>query len=599
MEVCKISISNFRGIKSASILLNGNNVFVGDNNSGKSTVFEAFDLVMGPDRLARHPVIDEHDFYAGEYIQNGTPVEIIIEVIVTNLNEEQLRHFANYIEWWNVTAKSLLEGPPAGTTDDEGVFPALRLTFIGNYDSEEDDFVGQTYFASSLRHDGQPELFRTRDKRKCGFLYLRTLRTGSRALSLERGSLLDVILQMKEIRPQMWENVIAQLKDISIATDPALGISEILESVQSSLSSLVPYDTADKPQLKVSSLTREHLRKVLTVFMGAGIPRSDGTEYSTPYYHQGTGTINTLVLSLLTMIADIKENVIFAMEEPEIALPPHIQKRVVLSVIDKSTQALFTSHSPYVLEEFSPENILVISRNNGVMEAVSAGMPPTIKKKQYRDELRRRFCESLLARRVLITEGRTELDVYMAAARKLQKLQPNRSLSFELLGIALVNAETDTQVEQLGRYYHQLNKTVYAVFDKQEKEVHDRILAAVDYAYEANEHGLENVVLKNIDYDVLLRYGMQLIAEGEWPPHLAQNVPNAGMKPDELYNTLFNYFKWGKGHSSLAGLVEFCDESEMPEFIKATVYGISETIYPLDNTDDTIDVDADVTGDME
>lgn len=90
-----------------------------------------------------------------------------------------------------------------------------------------------------------------------------------------------------------------------------------------------------------------------------------------------------------------------------------------------------------------------------------------------------------------------------------------------------------------------------------------------------------------------------MIAEGEWPPHLAQNVPNAGMKPDELYNTLFNYFKWGKGHSSLAGLVEFCDENEMPEFIKATVYGISKTIYPFDNTDDTIDVDANVTGDME
>ena len=40
------------------------------------------------------------------------------------------------------------------------------------------------------------KLFRKKDKRNCGFLYLRTLRTGSRALSLERGSLLDIILQM-------------------------------------------------------------------------------------------------------------------------------------------------------------------------------------------------------------------------------------------------------------------------------------------------------------------------------------------------------------------------------------------------------------------
>lgn len=51
MKVTKLTIANFRGIKSAEILLNGNSVFVGDNNSGKSTIFEALDLVMGPDRL--------------------------------------------------------------------------------------------------------------------------------------------------------------------------------------------------------------------------------------------------------------------------------------------------------------------------------------------------------------------------------------------------------------------------------------------------------------------------------------------------------------------------------------------------------------------
>lgn len=80
MNICKIDISNFRGIKKASILVSKNAVFVGDNNSGKSTLFEAVDLVMGPDRLSRSPVIDEHDFYAGEYLANNTPVQIKIEV---------------------------------------------------------------------------------------------------------------------------------------------------------------------------------------------------------------------------------------------------------------------------------------------------------------------------------------------------------------------------------------------------------------------------------------------------------------------------------------------------------------------------------------
>ncbi len=101
----------------------------------------------------------------------------------------------------------------------------------------------------------------------------------------------------------------------------------MLTSVQDSLANIVAYESADKPQIKVSNLTRENLRKVLTVFMGSGAYKENGSEYMTPYFHQGTGTINTLVLSLLSMIANIKENVIFAMEEPEIALPPHITKK--------------------------------------------------------------------------------------------------------------------------------------------------------------------------------------------------------------------------------------------------------------------------------
>lgn len=590
MNICKITIENFRGIKSASFTLEGNHVFVGDNNSGKSTIFEAIDLVMGPERLARRPVIDEHDFYAGEYLIDGVSTEIHIEVIVINLNEEQIRHFGNNIEWWNGKNNALIEGPPAESTDQEGVIPALRLAFKGRYDPEEDDFTGQTYFASSLREGAQPESFRTRDKRLCGFLYLRTLRTGSRSLSLESGSLLDVILQLKELKPQMWESVLTQLKNVAVAAEPALGITEILSDVQQSLSSLVPYESADKPQIRVSSLTREHLRKVLTVFMASGSLQTSGMEYATPYYHQGTGTINTLVLSLLSMIADIKENVIFAMEEPEIALPPHIQKRVVLSVIEKSTQALFTSHSPYVLEEFDANQILVVSRINGMMDIVPAGMPPAVKPKAYQDELRRRFCESLLSRRVLIAEGRTELDVYSCAARKLQRLHPSLSLSFELLGISLVTANTDTQVEPLGNYYRSLNKTVYAVFDKQDPTISEKIKAAVDYTYEAQEHGLENVCLNGIDHSVLLRYGLSIVADGSWPSHLTEYTPKEDMTAEQLKHSLLKYFKKEKGNGALADLISFCSEDEMPEFIKNTIYSISETIYPpVENQDTSVE----------
>ncbi|WP_211256446.1 ATP-dependent nuclease [Edaphobacter aggregans] len=206
-----------------------------------------------------------------------------------------------------------------------------------------------------------PVPFSKKHKQICGFLYLRSLRTGSRALSLERGSLLDIVLRLKEVRPQMWEDTIATLASYSVASDPNLGrLSGVLESINESLKRYVPKEWGIKPHLKVSSLTREHLRKVITAFIATG----EG-EHAAPFFRQGTGTINMLVLAMLSQIAQDKQNVIFAMEEPETAIPPYAQKRIVHEIRKLASQTLFTSHSPYVLEEFAIEEMVVLSRDAG------------------------------------------------------------------------------------------------------------------------------------------------------------------------------------------------------------------------------------------
>lgn len=191
-----------------------------------------------------------------------------------------------------------------------------------------------------------------------------------------------------------------------------------------------------------------------------------------------------------------------------------------------------------------------------------------------------------MSRRVLITEGRTEYDVYMTAARKLQSLHPNESYAFELLGISLVNAETDTQIAKLGSYYTALNKIVYAVFDKQTDDASKEIRENVNFAYEADEHGIENVVLKKIEFSVLLRYGLHLVSENEWPQHLTEKKPRPEMTPDEIYKALFEFFKWSKGNGSLADLIEFCSEEEIPSFIKGAINDIRTTIYPSGELND-------------
>ncbi|PZR02624.1 MAG: ATP-dependent endonuclease, partial [Flavobacterium psychrophilum] len=306
MRIVRLKIENFRGIKNAELILSNHTVLVGDNNIGKSTILESIDLVLGPERLSRFPIIDEHDFYIGQYIgTEENPINIKVEVLIIELIEDQLRRFRNNIEYYDTTTRALLAGPPAEGTDATGVLPALRVGFKGYYDDDDDDFKGETFFCHPEETEEDSHVpFTKGDKRECGFLFLRTIRTGSRALSLERGSLLDIILRLRELRPKMWEDVLSQLRVISVADDPALGITDVLDHVQKAVRSFVPSEWADNPRLRVSTLTREELRRVLTVFMGTGEYNSEGKEYAAPFQHQGTGTINMLVLALLVMIAE-------------------------------------------------------------------------------------------------------------------------------------------------------------------------------------------------------------------------------------------------------------------------------------------------------
>ncbi|WP_269632514.1 ATP-dependent nuclease [Pelomonas sp. BJYL3] len=583
MKIVQVRVANFRGIAQGTVHFDGHSVLVGDNNAGKSTLLEAIDLVLGPERLSRRPVVDEHDFYAGQYLSaEGQPILLGVEVIVADLNEEQLRHFREHLEWWDTNAKTLLAGPPVEGTDAAGVRPALRVFFRGAYDAEEDDFLGNTFFALPVPIGaGEYQTFRASDKRKCGFLYLRTVRTGSRALSLERGSLLDVILRLQDSRLKMWEELLASLRVLPVADKPELGVTTLLAAVHASIKKFVPSDWAEDPHMRVSDLTRETLRRTLTVFMGTGARRADGSTYAAPYQHQGTGTINTLVLALLSIIAELKQNVIFAMEEPETALPPHTQKRIVNSVREKSAQALFTSHSPYVLEEFEPAQIKVLKRASGVLTSVSTSLPPTIKPKAYKAEFRARFCEALLAKYVLIVEGRTEFDALPAAARTLSKTDPQYFKSLEALGVAVIDAKTDSQVAPLGHFFRALGKIVFAVFDKQDEAQLALIRAAVDHPYESKMKGFESLVLQGTNETAIRRYALGVVAEGDWPQHLLPVVPRAESDLATLRNALSQYFAWGKGSGQAADLLASCQGwQEMPEYIAQCLHGIFQVIEP-------------------
>ena len=186
------------------------------------------------------------------------------------------------------------------------------------------------------------------------------------------------------------------------------------------------------------------------------------------------------------------------MEEVETAIPPYAQKRIVHELRKLASQSIFTSHSPYVLEEFKLDETVILSRaNNGVLAHSEISLPDSVKHKRYRQEFRTRFCEGLLSRRVLIAEGATEASAFPVAARRLSELNPAVYASLEALGICVIDAGSETQIADLAGIYKGLGKRTFGLCDKQTDPAKADIEAQVERLFMHEEKGIEDLILKS------------------------------------------------------------------------------------------------------
>jgi len=585
LKIVQVYIKNFRGIKEGKILLPDHGVLVGDNNVGKSTVLEAIDLVLSPDRLRRRPVIDEHDFFAGDYLdKDGEPIKIEIEVILADLNEDQQRRFYEQVKFWDTDNNRLLHNSPQDltpeSTDRDGILPAIHVVFEGIYDKEEDDFTGKTYFQSAKNEEDEDiNKFLTSHKRTCGFFLLGTDRTTTRTMSLDRGSLLCRMLNLENIKFNMWEQILAKVRKIRVddCDDEASGIDDIsskknnsynnmrglLARIHEGIRLLVPSHWGSKPEMRVSDLTRKSLRRAITFFMETGVKNRNNDKHLAPFKKQGAGTANMLLFSMLSMIVERKQNVILAMEEPETAVPPYTQKSIVNMIKKNAKQTIVTSHSPFVLEDYIDSEIVVLAKDsNSKLSSIPFEFPA--KKNTYRKEVRQKYCEALLAKRVLIVEGKTEYDAIPVVARRLQDIDPDNFSSLESLGIAVIDAEGDGKIPKISLELKKLGKEVFAIYDKQENADKEKeIRKNVDHPFASPEKGFETLVVHNTEEKIIREFFSKSIVfdTSNWKEEIIDHISKK------------------KGYGCVADLLVMCKKhEEMPKFITRALSEIKRIV---------------------
>lgn len=567
MRVSRLQIENFRGIKKAELHFSGHTLLIGGNNVGKSTICEALDLVLGPDRLNRTPPVEEFDFRNAGYLNEDgeTPVPIRIEAVLTDLTDDIKKLCAANLEFWHKADKRLLGEGEIGDADDPNVELCLRLITVAQYDIEEDQFFAKTIYGRNDDDDGaDPRSIPTKVKRAIGFLYLRTIRTGSRALSLERGTLLDNILRMKEARKGMWESIRRRLATLDPPIDAdATELGPILDEIEARLAEYIaPGGTGRSTRLFVSQLTREHLRKTIAFFltMGRG-------EEAVPFQQAGSGTLNTLLLALLTFIADLKkDNVIFAMEEPEIALPPHTQRRIANYLLEETSQCFVTSHSPYVIERFEPDGILKLNRDeHGMLSGTVIKLPDGMKAKNYRQNFRRAIAEAMLGQGVIVGEGITEQDALLVVAQKMEDNDP-ALFPLDVAGLSVINADGDGNLEKLGAFFKEIGTPAFAFFDRKKRT--DAEIATLQGSYivakEIQQKGAEVLMAEETPLDRQWQYLEALRAEDT---ENRLGIPAARPADNEIRKLTISTLKGLKGEGGAAKLLQLCVVGELPKTI--------------------------------
>jgi hypothetical protein len=90
-----------------------------------------------------------------------------------------------------------------------------------------------------------------------------------------------------------------------------------------------------------------------------------------PSRREGTGLVSLQKLALLMQFGHVRvqrgDNFIMALEEPELHIPPPLQRRLLHSMEALTSQAIITTHSPTIAAACKPTDLLVVRQTGGTL----------------------------------------------------------------------------------------------------------------------------------------------------------------------------------------------------------------------------------------
>jgi len=430
MKIKKIHIENFRSIKELDLEPGSMCILVGENNSGKTNLLRALNLILG-ETWPTERQFNEDDFW------NRDPSKaIIIRVIFDEEKEYWFNKFKLLVAGVQLTV-SVYKKKTGKKTPGE-----IRTEFVCvdskgkvlQYPAEPLQ-VGVQYKGQWYPHRVSSEI-----KESMPFILVDILRQYERHTPGGRWSVLrklysevNVDFQRSTDEVQMinetGEKALVKRKDAFektvksayefVKTDYYKKIEEALVRNTLEQMGLTPEEGSIRLGFKAYDPTNVY--KSLELFveqMGVEVSASE----------VGSGLQSAVVVGIFRTYEELKkEGAIFAIEEPEVFLHPQKARyfsEILEKLAENGNQVFVTTHSPIFVKIYRPEDVCLLRRTT------QAGTYPIRKSKieiatTTRQQLRlftefdAQRNELFFAKRVLLVEGTTERTIFPLIARSL------------------------------------------------------------------------------------------------------------------------------------------------------------------------------------
>lgn len=337
MILKKLYIKGFRNFKEVNVNFNEHSLMIGANDVGKTNLIYALRLLLDRSFSDYDYELTESDFFAYEETR-----EIVIRA---------------YFE--NITEDCILARLP-GKISDDGKLVLQYTAAIDNGKVEYQFYCGKSDSEGDLKEIDSP-FYRK-------YLNLKYISSRREFWSYINKTKKELLLQAKGNRST----------DIIEADDTLYSeIEQKLQEVDSKIPQLSYVKNATEQLNKELDKLSIHNREQQIVFDTAStdVDRVIQNVSMTSKYGDkkliigGEGRINQIYLSLWAsqnQLTEFSNEVsIICIEEPEAYLHPH-QQREVATYLGRilQGQVILSSHSPYIVSEFSPNSIIRLYKQN-------------------------------------------------------------------------------------------------------------------------------------------------------------------------------------------------------------------------------------------